>query len=233
MVKRRTFLCVSALSLAVAAVPSGAGVRAQAAAPAQPAQLAIIDGARKTLTDLRHDKAFGNAARLMRQARAVMIVPKLLKGGFIVGGEGGEGVLMVHGRDGWSDPAFYAIGAASFGLQAGVQQSEMILLVMTQRGLDGLLRDEFKIGAQAGIAVATLGSGVEGAIGGASPPDIVVWSSSTGLYGGLTVDGSIIRAQPDSDAAFYGRRVTSREVLFGHAASPRASILRRDMASFG
>src|SRR3978361_815996 len=174
-------------------------------ARAQTSQQVTVDGARKVLNDLRHDKAFGNAAQLMRQARAVFIVPKLIKGGCIGGGEGGNGVLMVHNKGGWSDPGFFAIGAASFGLQAGLQQSEMIMLIMTQKGLDGVLRDNFKMGAQAGISVVTLGSGVEGAIGGASPPDVVVWSSSTGLYGGLTVDGSVIRAQPNQDSAFYGR----------------------------
>jgi lipid-binding SYLF domain-containing protein len=199
------------------------------AARAQTSQQVTVDGARKVLSDLKHDKAFGNAAQLMRQAKAVFIVPKLIKGGFIVGGEGGNGILMVRNHAGWSDPGFFAIGAASFGLQAGLEQSEMIMLIMTKKGLDGVLHDNFKIGAQAGISVVTLGSGVEGAIGGASPPDIVVWSSSTGLYGGLTVDGSVIRAEPNMDAAFYGRPVTSRDVLFGSVASPRAAVLRREM----
>jgi SH3 domain-containing YSC84-like protein 1 len=202
---------------------------APVAARAQTSQQVTVDGARKVLNDLRHDKAFGNAAQLMRQAKAVFIVPKLIKGGFIVGGEGGNGVLMVHTHAGWSDPGFYAIGAASFGLQAGLEQSEMIMLIMTQKGLDGVLRDNFKIGAQAGISVVTLGSGVEGAIGGASPPDVVVWSSSTGLYGGLTVDGSIIRAEPNMNAEFYGKPVTTHHVLFGGMASPRAAVLRREM----
>jgi lipid-binding SYLF domain-containing protein len=206
---------------------------APVAARAQSSQQVTVDGARKVLNDLRHDKAFGNAVQLIRQAKAVFIVPKLIKGGFIVGGEGGNGVLMVHNHGGWSDPGFYAIGAASFGLQAGLQQSEMIMLIMTQKGLDGVLRDNFKIGAQAGISVVTLGSGVEGAIGGASPPDVVVWSSSTGLYGGLTVDGSVIRAEPNMDSEFYGRTVTSREVLFGSGGSPRAAVLRREMNAFG
>ena len=212
-----------------------ASVAALAAAPAraQSAQQVVIDGARKTLADLRHDKAFGNAVKLLHQAHAVMIVPRLIKGGFIVGGEVGNGVVMARTAHGWSDPAFYVIGAASFGLQIGLEQSELILLVMTQKGLDGMLHDEFKIGAQAGIAVVTLGSGVEGAIGGPTLPDIVVWSSSTGLYGGLTLDGSIIRSQPDDDSAFYGRQVTSRNVLFGRASSPLGSALRRDINAFG
>jgi SH3 domain-containing YSC84-like protein 1 len=222
MFTRAKFLSGAAL-LAVTMMASPISVWAQSS------QQVTVDGARKVLNDLRHDKAFGNAATLMRQAKAVFIVPKLIKGGFIVGGEGGNGVLMVHNHGGWSAPGFYAIGAASFGLQAGLQQSEMIMLIMTQKGLDGVLRDNFKIGAQAGISVVTLGSGVEGAIGGASPPDIVVWSSSTGLYGGLTVDGSVIRAEPNMDSEFYGRPVTSRDVLFGGLTSPRAAVLRREM----
>jgi lipid-binding SYLF domain-containing protein len=222
MLTRARFLSGAALLVATTlAVP--------VVAHAQTSQQVTVDGARKVLNDLRHDKAFGNAAQLMRQAKAVFIVPKLIKGGFIVGGEGGNGVLMVHRKGGWSDPAFYAIGAASFGLQAGLEQSELIMLIMTQKGLDGVLRDNFKIGAQAGISVVTLGSSVEGAIGGASLPDVVVWASSTGLYGGLTVDGSIIRSEPNMDSEFYGRHVTSREVLFGSVASPRAAVLRREM----
>jgi SH3 domain-containing YSC84-like protein 1 len=213
---------------AVAAVFFGAPL-----AQAQTSQQVTVDGARKVLADLRHDKAFGNAARLLKQAKAVFIVPKLIKGGFVVGGEGGDGVLMVHHSDGWSNPGFYALGAASLGLQIGLEQSELVMLVMTQKGLDGILRDEFKIGAQAGISVVTLGSGVEGAIGGASPPDIVVWSSSTGLYGGLTVDGSIIKAKPNEDSEFYGRRVTPRDVLFGKLQTPRAAELRREMNTLG
>ena len=226
MLTRAKFLSGTALLAATM-------MAAPLAARAQTSQHVTVDGARKVLNDLRHDKAFGNAAQLMRQARGVFIVPKLIKGGFIVGGEGGNGVLMVHNKGGWSDPAFYAIGAASFGLQVGLQQSEMIMLIMTQKGLDGVLRDNFKIGAQAGISVVTLGSGVEGAIGGASPPDVVVWSSSTGLYGGLTVDGSIIRAQPNMDAEFYGHPVTPRDVLFGNQASPRAAVLRREINAIG
>lgn len=198
-------------------------------AQAQTSQQVTVDGARKVLNDLRQDKAFGNAKQLIKQAKAVFIVPKLIKGGFIVGGEGGNGVLMAHNRGGWSNPGFYALGAASFGLQAGLEQSEVIMLIMTQKGLDGVLRDQFKIGAQAGIAVVTLGSGVEGAIGGASLPDVVVWSSSTGLYGGLTVDGSVIRAEPNMDAAYYGHPVTPRDVLFGAMENPRTAVLRREM----
>ena len=202
-------------------------------ARAQTDQQVTVDGARKVLADLRHDKAFGNARSLMRRAKAVFIVPKLIKGGFFVGGEGGDGVLMVQKHGGWSAPGFFAIGAASFGLQAGLEQSEMIMLIMTQKGLDGVLHDNFKIGAQAGISVVTLGAGVEGAMAGVSVPDVVVWSSSSGLYGGLTVDGSVIKSEPNQDAGFYGRPVKSHDVLFGPENSPRAAPLRRELNGIG
>jgi lipid-binding SYLF domain-containing protein len=211
-----------------------ATVLAAPAAHAQSDAQVVIDGARKTLADLHHDKAFGTAARALHRAKAVMIVPRLIKGGFIVGGEGGNGVLMVQGRDGtWSNPAFYGIGSASFGLQAGLEQSELVLLVMTQKGLDGLMRHEFKIGAQAGIAVATLGSGVEAALAGPTPPDIIVWSSSTGLYGGLTLNGSIIRPEPKNDRAWYGRPISTHDILFNRFETPRNEGLRREMRSLG
>jgi lipid-binding SYLF domain-containing protein len=225
MFARARFLGAAALlAIAMFAAPM---------ARAQSSQQVTIDGARKVLADLHRDKAFGNARQLIRQAKAVFIVPKLIKGGFFVGGEGGDGVLMARSHGGWSNPGFYVIGAASFGLQAGLEQSEVIMLIMTQKGLDGVLHDQFKIGAQAGISVVTLGSGVEGAIGGASPPDVVVWSSSTGLYGGLTVDGSVIKSQPNKDTEFYGRRVTPRDVLFGTIDSSRAATLRREMNGLG
>jgi SH3 domain-containing YSC84-like protein 1 len=203
-----------------------------AAAQAQSDQQITVDRAIKTVGDLTHDKAFGNAHQLLGRARAVLIVPKLFKGGFIVGGEGGTGVLLARAGGGhWSDPAFYAIGSASLGFQAGLEQSEMVLLIMTQKGLDAILRDQFKVGAQAGIAVANLGSGVEGAVS-AGGPDIVVWSSSSGVYAGVALNGSIIRSQPDDDARYYGRPVTTRDILYRHVVvAPRANALQAELAT--
>lgn len=210
------------------------GMPAAARAQMQSDQERIVAGAMKTMNDLRHDRAFGDAGHILPRSRAVLIVPRLIKGGFIIGGEGGDGVLLLRRPDGrWSDPAFYAIGSASFGLQAGLAQSELILMVMTMRGVNGLMHDRFKLGAQAGIAVANLGSGVEAALAGANPPDVVIWSSSSGLYGGLTVDGSIIRPLYRDNDAWYGRRVTIREIFSGQVVSPRSMALRQDLASLG
>ncbi len=211
------------------------GVLGVTRAHAQSDQQVTVDRAGFVINDLRHDKEFGNARDLLRQARAVLIVPRLYKGGFFVGGEGGTGVLLTQRRGGgWSEPAFYAIGSASFGLQIGLEQSEMIMFVMSQKALDALMRDQFKFGAQAGLAVVTLGSNVEAATTAAAGADIVVWASSSGAYAGVTLNGSIIKPQFDADHAYYGPGVTQQDILFrGTVANPHASALVGALGSLG
>ncbi len=212
------------LSLGVLGVPL---------ARAQSDQQATVDRARFVINDLRNDKEFGNARDLLHRARAVMIVPRLYKGGFFVGGEGGTGVLLTHmASGGWSEPAFYAIGSASFGLQIGLEQSELVMFVMSEKALDALMHDQFKIGAQAGLAVVTLGAGVEAATTAAAGADIVVWASSSGAYAGVSLNGSIVKPQFDADRAYYGPGVTQSDILFrGTVANPSASGLVRALST--
>jgi len=183
------------------------------AAHAQADEQAIVERAATTISDLRHDKEFGTAKQLLRTARAVLIVPRLYKAGFFVGGEGGDGVLLTRTGSGWSAPAFYGIGSASFGLQIGAQESEMVLFVMSQKALTALMANQFKIGANAGIAVVTLGSSVEGATTSAAGADIVTWASSSGAYAGISLNGSVIKPSPDHNRGYYGKPVTPRQIL--------------------
>jgi lipid-binding SYLF domain-containing protein len=184
---------------------------------------ATVDHAIGTLQDLRGDKEFGNARQLLQTARAVLIAPRIFKAGFFVGGEGGTAVLMVRGAHGWSDPAFYTVASASFGLQIGAQESEMIMFVMSDRALNALMQDKFKIGANAGIAVATLGSTVEGATTAHVGADMVVWASASGAYAGLSLDGTLIEPQRDGDANYYGRPVTSSDIVLRHTVRNAAA----------
>lgn len=156
----------------------------------------LLHDANHVVNDLRHDPAFAQAARMISGARAVYIVPKLVKGGFIFGAEGGDGVLVVRHGHSWGEPRFYGMGSASFGLQAGLEQAELVFIINSHRALEGIEHGNFKLGAQAGITVATLSSGAEGATT-ARGGDIVVWTSGTGAYGGLAFNGSVI--SPDSD----------------------------------
>ena len=186
---------------------------------------ATVDHAVGTLQDLRGDKEFGNARQLLHRARAVLIAPRIFKAGFFIGGEGGTAVLMVRGAHGWSDPAFYTVASASFGLQIGAQESEMIMFIMSDKALTALMKNKVKLGANAGIAVATLGSTVEGATTTHAGADIIVWASSSGAYAGISLDGTVVAPQTDGDANYYGRPVTSSQIVLGGAKTAAARPL--------
>jgi lipid-binding SYLF domain-containing protein len=193
----------------------------------------LVDKARITVDDLKKDQEFGNAKELMRHAKAVMIVPSLIKGGFFVGGEGGEGVLLTKAPgDNWSYPAFYTLASASFGLQIGLQQSELVLFVMSNKALNAFMEDEFKVGAEAGLAIVTLGSSAEVAATSAGKADIIVWASSSGAYAGITLNGSVIKPRASWNESYYGHAESVRDIVTKRAVSnPQADGLRVALAT--
>jgi lipid-binding SYLF domain-containing protein len=189
----------------------------------------LVNAAMLTLDHLRTDQAFGTARTLLATAHGVMILPNIVKAGFFFGGEGGNGVLLARRGRGWSEPAFFTMGSASFGLQAGVQVSEMVMILQTARALQSVVNDHFKVGAGAGLTIATLGSNVaSGSSGGLA--DIVVWASSSGAYAGVSIDGSLIQSRPEWDRAFYGRDVTTQDILADRVRSRGTAPLRTKLA---
>ena len=223
----RRYHLMMAVAFATSMAASAISLPARAAATDEQA---TVDHAVGTLQDLRGDKEFGNARALLHQARAILIAPRIFKAGFFFGGEGGQAVLMTRGPHGWSDPAFYTVGSASFGLQIGAQESEMIMFIMSDRALQALMQDKFKIGASAGIAVATLGSNVEGATTAHAGADIIVWASSSGAYAGISLDGTLVEPRREGDERYYGRPVTSSDiVLRRNVRSPAAAGLVRTL----
>ena len=175
----------------------------------------LLHDANRTVDNLKHDPAFAQAAKMIDGARAVYIVPKLVKGGFIFGAEGGDGVLLVREGSGWSTPKFYGMGSASFGMQIGLEQAELVFIINSRRALSGIQHGEMKLGAGAGLTVVNLSSGAEGATtpnGG----DIVVWTSGSGAYAGLTFNGSVIKEDKDMNAV--------------PATGPEATALRHNLS---
>jgi SH3 domain-containing YSC84-like protein 1 len=170
-----------------------------------------------------------NARDLLRRARGVMIIPSLVKGGFIFGAQGGTGVLL--SRDpksgSWSYPAFYAMGAGSFGLQIGLEVSKIMLIIMNDKAMNAMMAAEFKLGAEAGIAVATLGGGAEASTTAAGGADIYALAESAGLFGGVAIQGGIIKPLVDDDHRYYGGNVTAQQIVLARAArNPGANKLR-------
>lgn len=198
------------------------------AAEADPASL--LAGADSTVLAMRSDPTFGPSTTLLRRARAVLIVPTLVKGGFIFGAEGGNGVMLARDGRRWSEPAFYTLASASFGLQIGVEAARLVMFIMSERALRAVEQDRFKFGGEAGLTVITVGANAQGATSGNLSGDIIVWSSSKGAYGGLTLEGSVLAPKSEWNAQFYGRALSVPEILANWAANPMSAPLRRDLA---
>ena len=138
--------------------------------------------------------------------KGLFIVPQLLRGAFIFGGAGGSGVLLARDEKTgqWSQPAFYNIGAVSFGIQAGGDASELVFVVTSQRALEKFYSSDFKLGADAGITVGPVGGSTSVAGVGA---DIVSYGRTKGAFGGMALDGAIIAVSDESNERYYGRGV--------------------------
>mgnify|MGYP002640855282 CR=1 FL=1 len=167
------------------------------------------------------------------KAKGVLIFPNLLKAGFIVGAEGGSGLLLTRADSGqWSYPAFFAMGSASFGLQAGGQSSETIIIIMTSKGLSSILQHKVKIGAELNAAVGPIGVGVEGSTSMALGADMVTYSVGKGAFLGGALEGAIIEPRPALNHAYYGSTgAAPRAILLdGKYGNPKADRLRRFLA---
>jgi SH3 domain-containing YSC84-like protein 1 len=189
----------------------------------------LVAHATRVAEHMKSDPAFAAAHDMLGRARAVLIVPGLVKGGFVFGAEGGNGVLLKRTGHGWSSPAFYSMGSASFGLQIGLEKAEIVLLIMSDRALHGIEQDEFKIGAGGGITAVTLSSGAEGATSGHGG-DIVVWTSATGAYGGLTFNGSVIKPRHEWNADYYGHKASVNAILSSSVRNPGSRELQAELA---
>lgn len=201
----------------------------------QSAQQALVDRATLTVQEMLGDDTAParDAASRLRSARAVVICPQVFRAGFIFGGEGGACVLV--GRDGagsWSSPAFYGIGSGSFGLQAGLRDAQIMIMVMNDRALDALLASQFTIGADASLAIATIGGGIGGGTTAAVGPDLVVHTRARGLFAGLTLDGSVLSSREEQNRAYFGQPASARQIVVDMAqhnpgADPLRSVLMR------
>ena len=194
-------------------------------------QMTVLNEAVITVDKMKTDPTFGPSRQILRSARAVLIVPQLIKGGFIFGAEGGDGVLLQRLGPGWSAPAFYTIGSASFGLQIGLEEARFVMFIMSERALRAVEQSKFTFGGEAGLTVVTLGANAQGATSTNLTGDIIVWASSKGAYGGLTLQGSVLAPKNDANAQFYSRPLSVPQILGSPVRSPATLALRRDLAT--
>jgi lipid-binding SYLF domain-containing protein len=214
------------------------GLSGCAGGPGSPSeQQALVDRATLAVQDMLGDDTAParDAAARLRSARAVIICPRVFRAGFILGGEGGACVLV--GRDGagsWSSPAFYGIGTGSIGLQAGLQDSQVMIMIMNDRALNAVLASQFTLGADASLSIATIGGGIGGATTAAVGPDIVTYTKSRGLFAGVTLEGSILSSREEQNQVYYGRPASARQVVVDMAVhNPAADPLRAVLMRYG
>jgi len=205
--------------LLVASVWSGA-VRPAVAGEAENAQQ-LVDKARLTLNAFVADKEMGPPVKdILKKAKGVLIYPQVLRGAFIVGASGGSGVFLTHDAKAkkWGGPAFYTIGEASFGLQAGGDASEVVLVALTERGMTALLTTSAKLGADVGVALGPVGAGAEAATANLSA-DIVSYSRAKGLYAGISLEGAVVATRDALNKAYYGKEVSPTDIVVKRTVS--------------
>lgn len=193
----------------------------------------LVEKARMTFENFDTAKEMSGFRYLLRSAKGVFIAPDILKGAFIIGISGGSGVLLTRnsmtGR--WSDPAFYTMGGASFGLQAGGQAAQVIILAMTERGVNAFLNSSIKLGVDASVAAGPTGIGAAAATENLSV-DLIAFTRAKGIFGGISIEGSVVKVRDSLNDAYYARRVTPREILITRDISnPQSAALVRAVAT--
>ena len=199
---------------------------AAAPAQAQTEQQTLVDRATLTVQEMFSDQVNPEGRRILKNAKGIMICPRVFKAGFILGGQAGSCVLVGR-QGGWTNPAFYGFGSGSIGFQIGVQDAQIAFIVLTDKGLTALMDSQFKVGADASVAVATYGAGVSGATTAALRADIVAFAQARGLFAGIALDGSLISQRTEWNQAYYGQYLSPQQIVLNRQGNnPGADPLR-------
>jgi len=188
------------------------------------------------LSEIMHAKDKGIPEDLLEKAQCVGVVPNLKRAGFIVGAKYGKGIVVCRGPEarGWSAPSTIRIEGGSVGLQIGAGETDVVFIVMNQRGMDKLMRDKFTIGADASAMAGPVGRSAEARTDAMMHAEILAYSRSRGVFAGLSLEGATLRPDNDDNQALYGRRVTQQEILRGRMhAPPSAEPLYAELNRYG
>lgn len=210
---------VSALSILFLANLPGS-----ATGEAYSGQQAMVERAKLTFQKFVSDPNIGWGPNQAKNVMGIMIVPQLLRGAFIFGGAGGSGVFLARDEKtgSWSDPAFYTIGSASFGLQIGADASEMVLLVLTRKGMETYLTTSFKLGGDLSVAAGPVGVGGKGATS-FQTADILAYSLAKGAFAGVSVEGAVVKTSNKSNEAYYGTGTRATDILIARSATNKGA----------
>ena len=174
----------------------------------------VVQKATLIIKDLMKSDDAGAARYLLRRARAVVIVPDMVKAGFVIGGKYGHGVMLARTKKGWSAPSFVTIAGATVGFQIGAQSTDLFMFVMNDKGLKALLKDSAKFGVDAAVTAGPMGRDAEASLAATEAlADIYSYSHSKGAYAGATLEGSGMEPDYETIKAYYGKVYHPADIL--------------------
>jgi SH3 domain-containing YSC84-like protein 1 len=222
------------LFLALPAAAAAAGFMRPALAMSDAQQL--VEKARIAFLDMITDENYKEMRSYVKEARALVIFPELFKAAFVLGAEGGSGVLVTRetkSGEGWSYPAFYTLASGSLGLQIGGQYSELVLTLMSEKALNAIINDQFKAGGNVDVAIGPLGKGLSAATATGLAADAYSFAKTQGAYIGMSLDGAGILSRGSRDEEYYGAGATSANiVIYRKYTNHNAEILRDALAPY-
>ncbi len=165
----------------------------------------------------------GIPEEVLSNAKCILVVPNLIKGGFIFGGKHGRGVASCRTPDGWSAPAFVSVGGGSWGLQIGVEGVDLVMLVMNDQGFQHLLSSKFELTGEGSVAAGPIGRHASAGTDWKMNTEMLTYSRSRGVFAGLTLEGAVVQQDNDSTHAIYGKHMMFRNILSGKATTPRSA----------
>ena len=181
--------------------------------------------AAKVLAEIMNIPESDIPEELMARAHGIAVIPHVVKGAFGIGGQWGKGLMSQRNEDGsWSQPAFIEIGGGSFGLQIGLQASDIVLVFTDESGIKGLLKGKLKLGADASATAGPVGRNAEVGTDVLLRSGLFAYSRSKGLFAGISLDGSVIAINDDANRKVYGKEVTGEQILLGKGVGLNATV---------
>ena len=165
----------------------------------------------------------GIPEEVLSNAKCILVVPDLIKGGFIFGGKHGRGVASCRTEHGWSAPAFVSVGGGSWGLQIGVEGVDLVMLVMNEQGFQHLLSSKFALTGEGSVAAGPVGRHASAGTDWKMNTQVLTYSRSKGVFAGLTLEGAVIQQDDDSTLAIYGKHMRFRNILSGKVSTPEST----------
>jgi SH3 domain-containing YSC84-like protein 1 len=165
----------------------------------------------------------GIPEEVLSGAKCIVVVPNLIKGGFILGGKHGRGVASCRTPEGWSAPAFVSVGGGSWGLQIGIEGVDLVMLVMNDRGLQHLLSSKFELTGEGSVAAGPVGRHASAGTDWMLNTEVLTYSRTKGVFAGLTLEGAVVEQDNDSTRAIYGEHMMFRSILSGKVSTPASA----------